>query len=306
MGGEPMAKADRYVVLEDRGLLGVDGEDGRAFLQGLVSNDVRRVAADCAIYAALLTPQGKYLHDFFIVEDGGGLLLDCETARLDDLKRRLGIYKLRAKVALADRSAAYVVAALIGDGALAALGLPADTPGAATRFAGGVAYVDPRLAAAGARAVLPRDGAATALEDAGFAAADRGEYDTLRIRLGLADGSRDMEVEKAILLENGFDELHGVDWEKGCYMGQELTARTRYRGLIKKRLVPVVVDGPLPAPGTPVMFEGKEAGEIRSGVDGAALALMRLEYLDRAAGSGEPLTAADARITAQKPNWAAF
>jgi folate-binding protein YgfZ len=306
MGGEPMATADRYVVLEDRGLLGVDGEDVRAFLQGLVSNDVRRVAADCAVYAALLTPQGKYLHDFFIVESDGGLLLDCEAARLDDLKRRLGIYKLRAKVALADRSAAFVAAALIGDGALADLGLPAETPGAATRFAGGVAYVDPRLAAAGARAVLPRDGAAAALADAGFAAADRGDYDALRIRLGLADGSRDMEVEKAILLENGFDELHGVDWEKGCYMGQELTARTRYRGLIKKRLVPVAVDGPLPAPGTPVMFEGKEAGEIRSGVDGAALALMRLEYLDRAAASGQPFTAADARITARKPDWAGF
>ena len=301
-----MATPERFVVLADRGLIGVDGADAREFLQGLVSNDVRRVAPDRAIHAAFLTPQGKYLHDFFIVDDNGGLLLDCEARRLDDLKRRLGSYKLRAKVALADRSEAFVVAALIGDGILATLGLPAETPGAAARFADGVAYVDPRLAAAGARAVLPRAGAAKALEDAGFAAADRGAYDALRIHLGLADGSRDMEVEKAILLENGFDELHGVDWDKGCYMGQELTARTRYRGLIKKRLVPVAVDGPLPATGTPVMFEGKEAGEIRSGVEGAALALMRLEYLDRAAASGQPFTAADARITATKPDWATF
>ncbi len=301
-----MASADRYVVLEDRGLIGIEGEDAREFLQGLISNDVRGVAPDRAIHAAFLTPQGKYLHDFFIIEDNGGLLLDCESRRLDDLKRRLGIYKLRAKVALANRSEAFVVAALIGDGALATLGLPGETPGAAARFADGVAYVDPRLAAAGARVVLPRDGAATALENAGFAAAERSDYDALRIRLGLADGSRDMEVEKAILLENGFDELHGVDWDKGCYMGQELTARTRYRGLIKKRLVPVTVDGPLPAPGTPVMFEDKQAGEIRSGVEGAALALMRLEYLDRAAASGQPFTAADARITATKPDWAAF
>ncbi len=301
-----MASADRYVVLEDRGLIGIEGEDAREFLQGLISNDVRGVAPDRAIHAAFLTPQGKYLHDFFIIEDNGGLLLDCESRRLDDLKRRLGIYKLRAKVALANRSEAFVVAALIGDGALATLGLPGETPGAAARFADGVAYVDPRLAAAGARVVLPRDGAATALENAGFAAAERSDYDALRIRLGLADGSRDMEVEKAILLENGFDELHGVDWDKGCYMGQELTARTRYRGLIKKRLVPVTVEGPLPAPGTPVMFEDKQAGEIRSGVEGAALALMRLEYLDRAAASGQPFTAADARITATKPDWAAF
>ena len=105
-----MTTPDRYVVLEDRGLIGVDGEDARECLQGLVSNDVRRVAADRAIHAAFLTPQGKYLHDFFIVDDDGGLLLDCEARRLDDLKRRLGIYKLRAKVALADRSEAFVVA----------------------------------------------------------------------------------------------------------------------------------------------------------------------------------------------------
>ncbi|MGF1639884.1 MAG: YgfZ/GcvT domain-containing protein [Rhodospirillales bacterium] len=296
----------RSILLEDRGVIGIDGVDAREFLQGLVSNDVRKVTVDRAVHAALLSPQGKYLHDFFIVAVEGGLLVDCEAGRLDDLRRRLAVYKLRAKVVLADRSDAFAVAAVFGDGALAALGLPADTPGAAVPFAGGVAYVDPRLAAIGARLLLPRDGAAAGLAATGFAAGDRAAYDTLRIGLGLADGSRDMEVERAILLENGFDELHGVDWDKGCYMGQELTARTRYRGLVRKRLVPVAVDGPLPPPGTPVLLDGKETGEVRSGVDGAALALIRLEALERAAASGAPLTAAGARLTPRKPDWAKF
>src|SRR6185503_18496273 len=119
------------------------------------------------------------------------------------------------------------------------------------------------------------------------------EYEALRLELGVPDGSRDLPVEKAILLENGFDELHGIDWQKGCYMGQELTARTKYRGLVRKRLLPVEIEGPLPAPGTPVMAGDKEAGEMRSGADGLGLALLRLEHLE--AGLGQSL---DIRTTA--------
>ena len=122
--------------------------------------------------------------------------------------------------------------------------------------------------------------------------------------LGLPDGSRDMVVEKATLLESGFDELNGVDWDKGCYMGQELTARTKYRGLTKKRLMPVDIDGPVPPSGTPVMVDGKEAGEMRSARGGVGLALIRLEHLDKAAGAR--FTAGEARITPRKPDWAAF
>jgi folate-binding protein YgfZ len=123
--------------------------------------------------------------------------------------------------------------------------------------------------------------------------------------LGVPDGSRDLMIEKAILLESGFDELNGVDWQKGCYVGQELTARTKYRGLVKKRLVPVVVEGPLPAPGTPVMLGNQEAGEMRSGQDGIALALLRLEAVDEASAEN-PLSAGAARLTPRKPDWVNF
>jgi folate-binding protein YgfZ len=292
------------MVLGDRAVLEIAGEDRRAFLQGLVSNDVEKVAPDRAIYAALLTAQGKYLHDFFIAEIGDAFLIDAEAARLADLKRRLGLYRLRAKVTLGENGDRYIVAAAFGSDALGLLDLPAE-PGAAVPFAGGIAYVDPRLPELGARLLLRRGAGLAPLESAGFRVDDGTEYDRLRLSLGIPDGSRDLAVEKAILLESGFEELNGVDWQKGCYIGQELTARTKYRALIKKRLMPVAIDGPLPAPGTPVMLGDQEAGEMRSGRDGLGLALLRLEAVAEAS-AGKPLTAGTATLLPRKPGWANF
>jgi folate-binding protein YgfZ len=293
-----------FILPDSRGVLAVEGPDTRDFLQGLVSNDVHRVGSDRAVYAALLTAQGRYLHDFFIAALGEALHLDCEAARRDDLKRRLSIYRLRSKVTLGDATDRLAVAVIYGPGALDRLGLPVE-PGRARPFGDGIAYVDPRLPGLGARALLPRDSAAAVLRDAGLAEGDPAGYDHLRLSLGVPDGSRDLPVEKAILLENGFDELHGVDWNKGCYIGQELTARTKYRGLVRKRLMPVEIDGPAPAPGTPLLFDGQEAGEMRNAVDGLGLAMIRLEYLEKL-GSGGSLSAGTARVTPHKPDWAAF
>ncbi|HEY1258888.1 MAG TPA: folate-binding protein [Stellaceae bacterium] len=264
-----------FVVLNDRGVLAVSGPDRRSFLQGLVSNDVEQVGPAQARYAALLTAQGKYLHDFMMVGRDESILLDAEASRLADLARRLSIYRLRAKVTLA-AAPDLAVAAVFGAGALAALGLP-EEPGAARSFGAGVAFVDPRLAALGARCILPRETLRVALNETGIAEAQFADYDRLRLGLGVPDGSRDLVVDKSILLESGFDELRGVDWHKGCYMGQELTARTKYRGLIRKRLMPVEIEGPAPAPGTIVVADSREAGEMRSSCGGLGLALLRIE-----------------------------
>jgi len=284
--------------LAGRGLLAVRGPDRCDFLQGLISNDVARVGPDRACYAALLTPQGKFLHDFFVIAapDGETLWLDGEAARLVDLRKRFSIYKLRADVALADVSADWKVAAAFGAGTAAALGLD-DAPGSARAFAGGVAYVDPRAAALGVRLVLPAATAEAALAETGLTPADPDAYDAHRLALGIPDGSRDLTVEKTLLLEAGFDALNGIDWEKGCYIGQELTARTKYRGTVRRRLVAVAVDGPLPAPGTPILAGDKEAGEMRSGRDGRGIALLRLDALD----GGAPLTAGATRLTPRPP-----
>jgi folate-binding protein YgfZ len=289
-----------YAILPGRAVLEIAGPDRKAFLQGLVSSDARRVAPTRALHAALLTAQGRFLHEFHIAELGEAILLDAEAARLDDLAKRLKLYKLRSKVTIAARPDLAVGAAW-GDSVPASFGLAAEE-GAAKPEAEGVVFVDPRLAALGVRALLPRTRFAEIACAAGCASRDEAAYDTLRVSHGVPDGSRDLPVEDALLLENGFDELHGVDWKKGCYVGQELTARMKYRGLVKKRLVPVSIDGPVPAPGTPVTRDGQEAGEMRSSAGAMGLALLRLEALN-ATG---PLRAGDATLRPTKPAWAGF
>lgn len=296
------------LVLESRALLGLHGADARGFLQGMISNDIEKLSSDRAIWAALLTPQGKFLHEFFLSLEPSpegaaeAILIDCEAARRADLKRRFSLYKLRAKVTIEDLGEDLAVAALFGPGTAAALTLPEEA-GAAAPFGGGLAYIDPRLPGLGARAVLPRNGAEAAFREAGFGPATPVAYDRHRISRGVPDGSRDLEIERSPLLENGFEELNGVDWDKGCFMGQELTARTKYRALIKKRLMPVEIAGPTPDSGAPVMCAGKAVGTLRSVAGNIGLALLRLDALEGAAGE---LTAGEARVTPRKPDWARF
>jgi hypothetical protein len=282
-----------YLPLSARGILTIAGPDARSFLQGLISNDIDKVSSSRAIYAALLTPQGKFLHDFLIAASGETLLFDCEADRLADLGGRLARYRLRAVLTLADASEDYAVYAIIGEAAAHSLGLAAE-PGATTPFAGGVVFCDPRHGALGCRAILPSAGGAAPLIARGLSETTFLAYERLRIGLGVPDGSRDITVEQATLVESNFEALNGVDFKKGCYVGQELTARTKYRGLVKRRLMRVALDGPLPAPGTPILAGDKTVGELRSGVPGLALALLRL---DHGGGSDAPLMAGLTRLT---------
>ena len=287
-----------FAPLAARAALRIQGPDRIGFLQGLVSSDAAKIAPDRALHAGFLTAQGRFLHEFFMGAQGEAVLLDCEAARRDDLLRRLKIYKLRAKIELGPDDG-FVVAAFWGEGAAASFGLP-DIAGAAKETAGGIVYVDPRLAQLGVRALVP---AARLAEIAdGFAPDTREAYDALRLSHGVPDGSRDLAVEDALLLENGFEELGGVDFKKGCYVGQEVTARMKYRGLVKKRLVPVTIEGPAPAIGTPIHLDGADVGEMRSSAGSQGLALLRLEALEKPAA----LMAGDAKLVPHKPAWANF
>lgn len=288
----------RLAVLQRRGLIRISGEDAREFLQGVISNDIGKLSPESAIYAAFLTAQGKFLHDFFIFEMAGDIWLDCEGERAADLAKRLSIYRLRSQVVIEAVADTYTVATLFGDRAVQATGL-SNQAGTAGAFENGIAFVDPRLAEAGVRLVLPVSEVEAAIELAGAARVGLEDYDSHRIALGLPDGSRDMVVEKTILLEAGFDELNGIDWDKGCFLGQELTARTKYRGLVKRRLAPVAMDGKAPEPGTPIMAGEKEAGEIRSSTGDWAMALLRLEHLR----TGTELSANGEKISLRIPGW---
>jgi folate-binding protein YgfZ len=262
-------------LLPARGVIEVAGDDAVSFLQGLVSNDVAQAASGRAVWAALLTPQGKWLSDFFIFADGTRLLLDVEREQAPMLVQRLGRFRLRAKVALSDFSEMLHVHVAWG--------------GAPDVSKNVIAAPDPRLPDAGWRLLAPRLLPVTATAEA---------WDEHRLALGLPDGSRDLEAEKTVLLEAGFDELGGVSWSKGCYMGQELTARTKYRGLVKRRLVPVAIVGATPPPGTPVLRDGVEVGAMRSGRGGIGLAQLRLEAIGVA-----PLRCGEAALTPRPPAW---
>ena len=257
--------------LPNRAAIEVSGQDRVSFLQGLVSNDVAEAAPGRAVWAALLTPQGKWLADFFILADGARLLLDCEAGQAAMLAQRLTRFRLRAAVAVQP----VPLQVYAGWGGTAPMA--------------GVAAPDPRTPDAGWRVLSD----SPLLTDA-----TTEDWDRHRLALGLPDGSRDMEAEKTTLLEAGFDELHGVSWTKGCYMGQELTARTKYRGLLKRRLAPVRIDGPVPAPGTPVLRAGMEVGAMRSAVAGLGLALLRLDAIE-----SDDLSCGDAVLRPAAPAW---
>ncbi len=279
----------QFTLLSHRSVIAVGGDDRVEFLQGLISNDTTKVAPGKSVWAALLTPQGRFLNDMFVVDGGDGtLLLETERERAPALAKKLTLYKLRSKVAVEDRSAALDVAVVFGAGADKALPI-----------GGTISFVDPRLAGLGVRVLAPAGQAAALLAARGFVETPVDAYEALRLEAGVPDGSRDLRVEKALLLESGFDELNGIDWKKGCYMGQELTARTKYRGLVKKRLFPIEVDGALPAPGTSVHLDGEEVGELRSGSGRRALALLQTEA---ARGAGA-LTADGVRIVPVIPPW---
>jgi len=280
-----------HIPLAERGILAISGEPARDFLQGLITNDIQKASPSRAIYAALLTPQGKFLHDFFIVEHKDRFLLDCSAERMPDLIKRLTMYRMRLKLDITDESDKWDVGAMLPVGEM-------DAPGTAkTRF-DGVSYVDPRHAGLGERTIRLVDEDDTFPTDIAQQDKNRADYEAIRIALGIPDSGKDLIADKSMPLESGFDELQGVDFEKGCYVGQEVTARMKHRNLVKKRLFPVAIDGDVTA-GAIVKSDEVDAGEIRSVINGRGIALLRL---DLAVKGG--LMAEGAAITPEKPDWA--
>ena len=239
----------KAALLSDRGVLKVAGDDARSFLHGLVSADVLNLSAGEARFCALLSPQGKIIADFIIVEapaqDGGGFFLDVPRAVAKPLLDKLNLYKLRSRLLAEDSSDT--------------LGVLAAWDGApATAFA--LSYADPRLPALGLRAILPPNRAADAAAALGAVLVDASEYESHRIALGIPHGGVDFHYGDAFPHEADMDQLGGVDFTKGCYVGQEVVSRMEHRGSARTRTVPVRYDGAAPPAGAVIMAGGRQIG----------------------------------------------
>jgi len=285
----------KAALLPDRGVVKVAGEDARRLLNGLLTADIGKVAPGAARYAALLTPQGKIIADCMVAQapesDGAGFFLDCPRAEAGRLVDRLKFYKLRAKAAIEDLSQTLgVLAAWDGSGT--------------TRY--GLAYPDPRLAALGLRVMLPPDLAAAASADLGAAMVDPESYDAHRIALGVPSGGVDFAYGDAFPHEADMDQLEGVDFDKGCYVGQEVVSRIEHRARARSRVVPVAFDGAAPLAGAAVTADGKAVGTIGSLAAGRGLAMLRLDRADEALAAGMTLEAGGVPVRLERPAWARF
>ncbi|HKS85821.1 MAG TPA: folate-binding protein [Pseudolabrys sp.] len=282
-------------LLPDRGVIKVVGDDARRFLNGLVTSDMLKLTAGEARFAALLTPQGKIIADFIVAEapaeDGGGFFLDCPRALALALVEKLNFYKLRAKVICEDLSEVL--------GVMAAWNGTADSEY-------GLSYTDPRLAALGSRIMLPPHLAADAAADLGATLTDANAYEAHRIALGVPRGGLDFAYGDTFPHEADMDQLNGVDFDKGCYVGQEVVSRVEHRASARSRVIPVAYDEFAPSSGLPIMAGEKQVGVLGSTSKGRGLALMRLDRIEDALATQAPLEAGGIAIRTVKPAWAKF
>lgn len=285
--------ASSIACLTDRALIRISGPDAWHYLQNLITSDIGEADRNGAVAAALLTPQGKILFDFLIYRHGDGYLLDTPNATADDLQKRLTFYRLRAKVELEALSAETGVFAAWGDPVVSEKAI--------------LSVADPRLAALGQRLVGP-----VAELEAEFASslADMATYDAHRIRLGVPEGLKDFDYSDVFPHDADLDQLGGVSFQKGCYVGQEVVSRMQHRGTARKRFVRITSDVSLPEKGASVTVDGKSVGTLGSstalGGQSAGLALLRLDKVHQATDKGSLLQCGDAAIQVEIPDWATF
>jgi tRNA-modifying protein YgfZ len=289
-----MADGLKAALLPNRGVIRVAGEEARGFLDGLITNAMAGVSPGNAIHAALLTPQGKVIAEFFVTEadaeDGGGFYLDAPLINVADVARRLGFYKLRAKVEIADMSAELAVVALWG--------------GAADAAALGLAFADPRLAALGHRGIAHRSQTEALAAEAGAAMVPAAAYHAHRVGHALPEAGFDYLPSDVFPHELNMDQLHGIDFRKGCYVGQEVVSRMQHRGTARSRAVGLAYeDGVTVSEGAPVTAGEKTLGKAGSGASGRGVAILRLDRAADAVAAGEPIMAGGVGARIVRPDW---
>jgi len=280
----------KAAFLPDRGVVKVSGSEARNFLNGLVTTDVTLLRPGLGRFGALLTPQGKITVDFLITEapsgHGGGFLIDCPKALAQALADKLGFYRLRAKVAIENLSDSLGVLAAWG-------GEPALRPD--------LAFADPRNTDLGFRILIPRELAPKAADLIGAEMVDSEAYEAHRVASGVPRGGMDFIYDDAFPHETNMDRLHGVDFEKGCYVGQEVVSRMQHRGTARTRTVRILLDGPSPETGAAILAGDKTVGTMGSTAGQHGLALIRIDRVEDALEAGTPLTAGGLAIRLAEP-----
>jgi folate-binding protein YgfZ len=285
--------------LPNRSIISLRGADVIEFLQGLISNDARRLLKSEAIYSAMLSPQGKFLHDFFLMpqNEKNTIFLDVATSKINDLLARLKLYRLRSRVEITVENSLLVAAIWNTD---FSLNLPIEK---SQNFC---IFLDPRLPSLGYRIIGDKETilANTNIFNEHFCRAE--EYEKLRLSLTIPD-TNDMIAEKSLLLECGFEQLHGVDFSKGCYIGQEVTARSKFRGQVKKSLYHVSAQSTLPAIGTQIMLEdksnGKIVGELRTSFENIGIAIINNEGYNSVKMTNNQFFCAEINVQITPPIW---
>ncbi len=292
-----MSNTRHYSFLPDRAVIAISGEDARSFLQGIITNDIYKVSENTAVFAAILSPQGRFLHDFFIIESQEKLFLETEKSSLPDLLKRLKMYKLRSNVEIEERPELKVgVTFSLKGGEYSSPSSLTLTPSEEVVVENSSAYPrnsftyqDPRHSELGTRIIgenLPIE--------------STGDYDLHRLKLAIPEGSKDLIVNRSLPVEWAYEKLHGVDFNKGCYVGQEVTARSVHRASLHKYIHSVKANSKLPPAGTKIMAGEKEAGIIASSHSNIGLALLNME----AVANSKELLCESVSMSAEIPTWA--
>ena len=286
----------QIALLADRGVVRVLGADADKLLQGIITNDMDLLASQPALHAALLTPQGKILFEFFVAKAGeGSYLLETGVDQAAALAKRLGMYKLRAKVVIADVSAEYRVLALWGEAP--------QSPGEAK---GTVRFPDPRLPELGLRILAESKFADDVASASNGSDATAEDYHAHRIALGVPEGGKDYALGDTFPHEADMDRLNGVSFTKGCFVGQEVVSRMQHRAHVRKRVVPVEAAGPGELqPGAEIALGAAVIGRVGSVAGRRSLAMLRLDRAAEAKAKGQPLTTGGIEIVLRKPDWLA-
>ena len=288
----------KVYILEDRGLLYINGDEAKEFLQNIITNNIENVSEDRSCFSVLLTPQGKYLYDFIIIKHKSGFLLDCEKEIIDDLYKKLNLYKLRSKVEILNLSNEFVVASLSKEKFLE-IENSKDKEGSTIKFREDPIFLDPRSKELGARLIINLEKLYLSLKKLGLEISEVDEYYNHSHLLGIPQVDTKYLQDKIFGIECNFEELNGIDFRKGCYVGQENTARIKLKDKLNKRLFAIkVLEGQINS--EEITFKNKNIGRLLIN-NKYPFALFKLE--NKKFDFDIDLKCGDAKIKALKPYW---